>query len=195
MRQILTSGPDNMDHLIQTQSQLQQTFQSGHTNSRAGGWESSLCCNELQLWTRPESGLSQQLRSWIFTTQNLVCSKIPPLFFAFRSPRKTLYFWLSAGTPYTWARTEIFWIWFIFTREGCVVLWTYSILKKCKSETTYWLCMGWGGIFLWRRAPNILIVVFSWQRYYSHYARIDLLYWLWCQFIFSLRWGEGEGMK
>ena len=50
---------------------------------------------------------------------------------------KNLHFWLSAGTPYTWARTKIFWIWFICTLEGCVELRTYLILKKCKSETPY----------------------------------------------------------
>ena len=44
-----------------------------------GGWESYYCCNESQLWARPESGLSQQLSSRIFTTQNIVCSKFHPL--------------------------------------------------------------------------------------------------------------------
>ena len=49
---------------------------------------------------------------------------------------RNLHFWLSAGTPYTWARTKIFWIWFICTLEGCVVLWTCLILKKVQIWNT-----------------------------------------------------------
>ena len=52
-----------------------------------------------------------------------------------KSPQN-LNFWLSAGTLCTWARTKIFWIWFICTLEGCVVLCTYLILKKVQIWNT-----------------------------------------------------------
>ena len=58
---------------------------------------------------------------------------------------KNLNFWLSAGTLYTWATTKIFWIWFICTLEGYVVLCTYLILKKVQIWNTlmYTLCKSW----------------------------------------------------
>ena len=49
---------------------------------------------------------------------------------------KNLHFWLSVGTPYNWARTKVFWIWVIYTLEGCVLLWTCLILKKVQIWNT-----------------------------------------------------------
>ena len=52
------------------------------------------------------------------------------------TPQKPPQKLLSAGTLYAWARTKIFWIWFICTLEGCVVIWTYLILKKVQIWNT-----------------------------------------------------------
>ena len=49
------------------------------------------------------------------------------------APQKSLKkskFLLSGGTLYTWARTKLFWIWFICTLEGCVVPCFYLFLEK-----------------------------------------------------------------
>ena len=63
---------------------------------------------------------------------NLCIKKALPLKNLFRN----LNVWLSAGTLYTWARTKIFWIWFICTLEGYVVIRTYFVLKKVQIWNT-----------------------------------------------------------
>ena len=40
------------------------------------------------------------------------------------------YFWLSAGTLYSWYREKSFWICFIYTLEGCVLGCTYFFFEK-----------------------------------------------------------------
>ena len=78
-------------------------------------------------------------------------------------PQKSLHFSVCAGTPNTWARTKIFWIWFICTLEGCVVLWTYLILKKVQIWNTlmyklwYLECLIFGQMVIRRSADSQLV--------------------------------------
>ena len=91
--------------------------------------------NTLWIFSQQVKKFRLCFQSWWYMPENafnLYITRELPL----KNLFKNLHFWLSAGTPYTWARTKIFWIWFICTLEGCVVLWTCLILKKVQIWNT-----------------------------------------------------------
>ena len=94
---------------------------------------------------------------------------------------KNLHFWLSAGTPYTWARTKIFWIWFICTLEGCVVLWTCLILKKVQIWNTLMRTVGVDCVLQSQ-------LIFSHPSFWYFYKGKISLEWKWLKRYFELLW-------
>ena len=85
--------------------------------------------NTLWIFSQQVKKFRLCFQSWWYMPENafnLYITRELPL----KNLFKNLHFWLSAGTPYTWARTKIFWIWFICTLEGYVVICTYRIFKK-----------------------------------------------------------------
>ena len=60
---------------------------------------------------------------------------------------------MSCATPYTWARKKSFWIWFIYTPEGHVRVWTIYFFEKVFLWNTLtlrlwhsWECVCAGGV-------------------------------------------------
>ena len=94
------------------------------------------------------------------------------------APQKPTQKILSAGTLYTWARTKIFWIWFICTLEGCVVLWTYLILKKVQIWNTlmyklwYLECLIFGQMVIRRSADSQLVNLSNFARQISQFLPV-----------------------